>query len=429
VEYRRWNDILALKTNDGKVIGFHSRNLEVAELSEDLWNTMRWELSRPELEEAFSELETWNQEKAELNQPASQHKIKSITLNVAQICNLQCVYCAAGGDGTYGSPVKKIAVEKTIPQLKFLLDKLAPEETFQITYLGGEPLLYPEGIQILGQFLNEESEKRAIQIKHRIVTNGTLLTEANVALLKALQAHVVVSLDGTPEITNRRRPMKNGGNTAEVIEAGLQRLKTARANLGSLTLAAVFGKDHLDVHGTFEYYAQFQADHYDFNFDHDEKELGIAQSYVEQMSLLAQSLMNQNRLQELEKISFFERLFANIDSQNRVFNYCGAGKSFVMIDAKNNIFPCVWSPNDANEQVGSGTELNLEKLLEFQQPLIEKEGCATCWARHLCGGGCMYVHERGTGSKHIPAQIFCYVSRSLISLGILYYYNLRAKAA
>ena len=62
-------------------------------------------------------------------------------------------------------------MEKTIPQLRFLLQKLSPGESFQITYLGGEPLLYPEGIRLLAQFLDEEGQRLQLQIRHRIVTN------------------------------------------------------------------------------------------------------------------------------------------------------------------------------------------------------------------------------------------------------------------
>ena len=160
MEYRRWNDILALKTNDGKVIGFHSRNLEVAELSEDLWNTMRWELSRPELEEAFDQLQTWNREESEPSTGSDQkHKVRSVSINVTQVCNLQCVYCAAGGDGSYGRPEKRIVVEKTLPQLKILMEHLGAGETFNVTFIGGEPLLYPEGLRLICEYVEQQASR------------------------------------------------------------------------------------------------------------------------------------------------------------------------------------------------------------------------------------------------------------------------------
>ena len=96
-----------------------------------------------------------------------------------------------------------------------------------------------------------------------------------------------------------------------------------------------------------------------------------------------------------------------------------------MIDSKNNIFPCVWSPNRTSEAVGAGTYLSESKLAQFQKPLVEQQGCKTCWARFLCGGGCSYVHEKTTGSKSIPAEVFCFQSRYLISLAISYYQQCR----
>jgi uncharacterized protein len=156
MQLRRFKDIVAIKTdttvgNPNSYIAFHASNMEAAEVSEELFNEMT-EISLltgdiPEAntvkdKEALAALEEWNQEiNPSVKSGKLDFKIKSITLNVNQICNLKCTYCAAGGDGTYGEAINKISIEKTLPQLKFFISKLSEGETFSISFVGGEPLL------------------------------------------------------------------------------------------------------------------------------------------------------------------------------------------------------------------------------------------------------------------------------------------------
>jgi uncharacterized protein len=124
------DNISIFTTSEGQVFGFHQLNLEVAQLEN---------LNSPETQE---ELVEWSLSKnIETLSGNLDQKVTQIILNVTQICNLHCTYCAAGGDGTYGDPVKIISVEKTLPQIRFFIEKLSPNETFYINFLGGEPLL------------------------------------------------------------------------------------------------------------------------------------------------------------------------------------------------------------------------------------------------------------------------------------------------
>ena len=162
MEIRRHKDIIAFRqTGDHSldspaIVAFHARNLEVAEVTPDLFNQMSpIDLSKgmvPEHDvnlttQEAQQLEAWD---AEINPEVKNGKlgfgIRSITLNVTQICNLKCHYCAAGGDGTYGDPVTRISIEKTLPQLKFLIEKVPAGRKFHISFVGGEPFLYPNSL-------------------------------------------------------------------------------------------------------------------------------------------------------------------------------------------------------------------------------------------------------------------------------------------
>lgn len=425
MEQRRLKDIVAFKWKQSdKPLAFHARNLEVAEISDQTWEEMK---DGSPSSDALEELIAWEQEiNPDVKSGTMNFEIKSLTINVTQICNLKCTYCAAGGDGSYGSPQTKINVEKTLPQLKFFLEKIPNGGSFRITFLGGEPLLYPEGIEEIAKYAQLVSNEKNIQAQFSIVTNGTLLTEKNIALLKKIRANVTVSLDGPKDINDQARPKKDGsGSTTSILE-GLQKLTTDKNSLGTVSVHGVFNKNNLNLFKAYEFYKTLNADSYGFTYSVEENDEASNRVFVEQMNLIAEKAFAEGGEAELRKISSFEQYFSALDSQQQTENFCGAGKSFLMMDSKNNLFTCPWDVGNSEEQVGEGTYLSKERLNRYAAPLIEQNNCQTCWARFLCGGGCMFIHKKATGQKNLKDARFCFRTRSLISTALLYYKLSRA---
>lgn len=357
---------------------------------------------------------------------AHKFSLNSLTINVTQICNLQCKYCAAGGDGSYGDPIKKISVDATIPSLKGLMEKMATGSEFQITFLGGEPLLYPQGIDVLA----EEAEKLAIinklKLKMTLVTNGTLFTEANIELIKKFKMNVTVSIDGPAEVNDLRRPTKSGrGTTAQVIE-GLNRLLKFKNEIGQILLSGVFGKGNLDLMAAYNFYRQFDVDWFDFTYDHLETSPEINKKFTEELLRVAEFAFRSEGEAGLRRIHTFDRWILTLDRQEKVQNYCSAGKSFLMMDAKQNLYTCPWVVGDADEIVGRQDQLWSEKLAEYQEDLVDKHGCQSCFARYLCGGGCMYINKKATGDKHKVDKEYCLRTQSLIEQTLMYYEEMRS---
>ncbi|MGZ5280040.1 MAG: SPASM domain-containing protein, partial [Pseudobdellovibrionaceae bacterium] len=101
------------------------------------------------------------------------------------------------------------------------------------------------------------------------------------------------------------------------------------------------------------------------------------------------------------------------------------GKNFLVIDSRNTLYTCPWESGKLADAVGFSDSVWSGKLEAYQAPLVEKADCKGCWARYMCGGGCMYVHKNSTGSKNKVDELFCFRTRSLISLAILYYQRSR----
>ena len=434
LELRRHKEIIAFKAEDESITAFHAYNLEVADISPESFAQMTpipvttGEIPdvklpiNPEEKEAFEALNEWNsQDNPDAKNGKLDFGIRSITLNVNQICNLKCSYCAAGGDGTYGEPMNKLSVEKTLPQLKFFLSQLKPGQKFGISFVGGEPLLHPEAILAIHNYVFEESANKKITPSLQIVTNGTLLNGKTLDIVRSMKIKVKISIDGPKEFNDKARPTKNGQSSTDLTVDGIKALSLNRGNVTSFGLGAVCSKDSPNMLETFKFFQTLNVDWYDFNMAYSENSPELQANFISQMNEIAEIAYNNEGEKGLRKILYFDQLFGLLDNQIRVENHCGAGKTFAMVDAKNRIYTCPWDAGKANEIVGQNEQFDHAKLANYSKPLIELNNCQTCWARHLCGGGCMHINRELTGHKHKKDKMFCERMRSLILTTLMYY--------
>ena len=431
---KRFEDIIAVQTPDG-ITAYHARNLEVAELSPEAFAQMSQINLRTNAipmnvlsdNEASASLRQWqNEENPDIKSGHVSFGIKSLTLNVTQICNLKCTYCAAGGDGSYGDPVTRINVDKTLPQLKFFLEKLPNGSHFNLSFVGGEPFLYPEGMKVIYDYIQAEGLKRNISCKYMVTTNGTLISDTVLEMLKTMKIHITVSLDGPAEINDSVRPRKDGKGSTEQTLNGIRKLVSIRSFLASIGISGVYSATNLFVKDSYLFFKTLGVDWFEFNFSYTEKNEVAQTEYLAQMKQIAELAWQEGGETELRHIKAFNAYFETLDSQQRIENFCGAGKSYLMIDAKNQLYTCPWVVGEKAEVVGVGSTVDLAKLEKYQKPLIELNNCQTCWARFVCGGGCMFINRAHTGDKHLKDEMFCERTRGLILLGIMYYKRARA---
>jgi uncharacterized protein len=423
----RFDNIIAIQTEQGSVVGFHARNLQVAHLDPMVWGA----LSTPEAAatEVKEEIQTWNSEiDASVRDAHVQQKIRSLTINIAQICNLKCTYCAAGGDGTYGSRVKQIDLNKLYEQITMLLHDVPNGERFTFTFLGGEPLIYPEAIASIARFVKLQVIGRDITPVFHIVTNGTLVTREIAELLASINCYVTVSLDGSPDVNDVNRPTRAGtGSTAQTLR-GLENLLAVRDRLGTLAVAAIFGPHNTDVLSAYRFLKRYNFDLYKFDFAAGPEDREASLAYAQGLNEMAELAFREGGEAELRKISDYDHYFQILDERRRIFNHCGAGKNHLQVDTSGKFTTCQWFVGDKSEEVGAGTTLDQAKLAAYADPLVELNGCGKCWARHLCGGGCMFVHKLKTGSKHTPDPEYCTRTRTIIAKGIELYAEARNEA-
>ena len=432
VKLARFENILGLKTAGGKVIGFHARNLQVANLSESAWDA--FENSGPAAlatdSEERAELELWNREIDTNTVDADiPQQVRSLMVNVAQVCNLKCVYCAAGGDGSFGETMKHIDIETIHEQIRRILHDIPNGGSFSLTFFGGEPLVAPETIRKLARFVKLQTAGRGIRLRFYLITNATLVTPEIAEMLASIECNVTVSLDGTPDVNDRNRPTRGGLGSTERTLKGLEILSSVRERLSSLTVGAVFGKHNTDVLGAYKFLSQFGFDSMKFDFAADTDDSEASLEYASSLAATADFAFASGGEAELRKLETFDSYFRALDQQRRLNNHCGAGKSHMTIDGRGRMTSCQWFVGRADEQLGDGGGVDAEKIKAFAPRLNELNNCQTCWARHLCGGGCMFVNQLKNGSKHKKDKDFCDRTRNTIAKAIEFYAEARVESS
>ncbi|MEK7289372.1 MAG: 12,18-didecarboxysiroheme deacetylase, partial [Planctomycetota bacterium] len=123
----------------------------------------------------------------------SKDKKPVVVWNVGQRCNLKCIHCySQSKDIEYPN-------ELTTKDAKAMLDDLADYGAPVILFSGGEPLMRPDLLELIGYA--KEKGLRAV-----ISTNGTLITKEKALELKKFGlSYVGISLDGLKDTNDRFR--------------------------------------------------------------------------------------------------------------------------------------------------------------------------------------------------------------------------------
>ncbi len=141
-----------------------------------------------------------------------------LVLATTMDCNFGCPYC-------YENRRKgKMSREVQEAILQFIKEHLENGiKTLDVTWYGGEPLLYPDIVSGLGSEIREAALNAGCQLKMYMVTNGYLFTPELVAMIDQLGiAKVQITLDGLEKHHDARRHLRDGRGTFEKIYENLK---------------------------------------------------------------------------------------------------------------------------------------------------------------------------------------------------------------
>jgi len=338
-------------------------------------------------------------------------RLSAVCLSVTHGCNLDCRYCyvrkAHAKEDTPSVMTREVAESAAR-----LLEGGGP---WRVGFFGGEPMLAWESVVAGVEAARERAKKAGARVRFSITTNGTLVTPERARFLKDNGFSVILSLDGPKELHDRERKLRGGSSGSyDLAREGLSIL--ADAGLGArVTLRATFPMNRPRLSARLGHLNSLA-----------DKGLARAVSVepawpgrderTDMTSLEGEYLdaarWAEGRIAAGRQVRFHHltKALERILLRRPAGTECGAGFGYIEVAPSGEIHACHKGMGGSVGHVKTGISERLRAPWR-ENRWYGREGCARCWARNVCGGGCRAEsidHERNI---RIPWAVACRARR------------------
>jgi len=332
------------------------------------------------------------------------YQIIEIKVNVSHTCNLTCAYCYAAS-GTYGRKAQLMSRHTAVSVVQFFLKNFANFDGYlaRVVFFGGEPFLNPEAIETVCDFC-ERSPEMVRKPVFGVITNGTILTERLIRIIKDYHLTVTVSIDGPQEIHNSLRVYPDGRGSFDEIVSNVNSLK----QLGvPVHYEATYTRVHQAHQLTMQGLAHYLESTHGFSSGVIVPAVIPEGGSVDLEPALGDGLDDVDCLTsgDISRETVYIPLYSFIMGEKLKY-LCPIGVTHFCVAANGDIYPCQLFLGDDRFCLGNVHGLCL--LQESAQYLRtmdmlsvyckeRNDTCGPCWAKNLCKGcpGNMYLksHE------------------------------------
>ena len=328
--------------------------------------------------------------------PPASVPVRALSLAVAQKCNLGCTYCYAQ-QGSFGGAESSMPLEVALAAVDRLLEDAPPGGKVSLAYLGGEPLAGRSVLRAATEYAARKGASAGIEVGFSLTTNATLLTEDDAEFFERHRFSVTISIDGVGESHDRLRPFKSGrGSYDRVIErAGLILARSPR--LSHVTARVTVTPSNLRLPDTLDELVRLGFDGVLFS-PMLSSPTGAGQMGGDELEAMLAQLIEcgdtfERRLRENVVYPFLNIIntLRRIHARDRDEYPCGAGGGYMGVSSEGGLYACHRFVGDDSGSMGNlseGIDRTKRRIWLSERNVHAQEPCRTCWARHLCGGGC-----------------------------------------
>ncbi len=364
----------------------------------------------------YSELESQRVALA-ANQP-----LDVMYLLVTDGCNLRCTYCFEESPGAPKFRARQMdestvdAAIDTFARLTGQYGSVNPEKLIQL--YGGEPLMNKKAIRRAVRRLAERKESGDLSSETKLVilTNGLLLDEEFAQYLATEKVALGISLDGPALYTNTYRIAKKKG--VDTFVGARRAYEIARAAGIEVGLSATLTPDvvaHFDEVLDFFINDLRVESGINFNILHFSPAAPVDDEYYDRAADCI--LLAFERFRDLG--IYEERMMRKVQSfadQDPIFVDCGVSGNQIIVAPDGAIGVCQdfvkprtyfhGSVHDKGDPIASGLHAEWRTRSPFYI-----DGCQSCPAIAICGGGCPASVELSTGNRWNIDRRICPHSR------------------
>jgi uncharacterized protein len=347
-------------------------------------------------------------------------------LNVSHACNLKCSYCYAEG-GNYNGKTQLMSPEMAASLAAFLLETTSDYEV-QITFFGGEPLLNTDAIKAAVTRGRQRASELGKKINFSITTNGTLYDEEFISYAISNGLKFTVSIDGLRDGHDKHRKFNDGKGSYDTIVSCLPKILDKVAVPARTTLT----KDNPDVVSIIDHLLNLGFSEVGFApVDVADGGLALGERELEQV-LDAFTTLSDRFMSDASESRVYG--FSNMINLIKLFHEgearplpCGAGIKLMGVSPNGDFYLCHRFTGNEEFRIGSiqdGFDDGKRREILEAAHVDSKTSCSSCWARHLCGGGCYYLSNLHHGNIKDPHHLTCSFLLRWYEMGMRIYANI-----
>ncbi len=356
--------------------------------------------------------------------------IKAMCLHVSHDCNLRCKYCFAE-TGDFGTGRKIMTPETGRKAIDFLIEKSVGRQNLELDFFGGEPLMAWETVKATVDYARSVEKEHGKNFRFTITTNGMLLDDEKIEYINREMSNCVLSLDGRKEVNDNIRITPNNKGCYDIIMPKYKKLVEGRVNEGRTDyyVRGTFTKHNLDfvndvLHIAEQGFYQLSVEPVtapeEMDYAITEKDLPVIfKEYDRLYDIMAESVEKTGK----KPFNFFHFM---IDLQQgpcaiKRLRGCGCGNEYVAVTPDGDVYPCHQFVGIDEWKMGTIYDGVIDQDIAnyfAKTHIYSKEGCADCWARFYCSGGCNATSFIYDGDVRKPNKLQCELMRKRIECGI-----------
>jgi uncharacterized protein len=357
----------------------------------------------------------------------------SLVLLLTRDCNLRCRYCFSEGGHSTNAMTRDIALS-AIDLIVENCSTSGKKKCIVSFHGGGEPTLAWEVLKDSYYYARQRCDEAGIRCRVHITSNGTW-TDDQADWITTHVNTITVSCDGTPDITDRHRPLADGGSSWPSVSHSIEGLRSSGCNMTIRATVSDYSVGRLG-----ELIGYFHS-------------LGAKRIQLEPMTCVGRAIYG--GLGRPDPETFCREFRAAVKRgkelgcdvfcsyfrpQRRITTFCGADGRVLNVTPEGVLTTChrVTQDNDpgATTLTVGGFDyragrfsLDQARLTQLHMDAhVRHPQCVPCVAKYHCAGGCFAQNAIG-GSAFTPDPYRCRITKQLLGTFLSEAVKKPAKAA
>lgn len=356
----------------------------------------------------------------------------TLILHVSNLCNLKCKYCFAG-HGSYQSPEELMPPEIAIQAVDRFYEKY--KYIREIKLFGGEPAINLDTIEVVLNHISNLHSKQIINKMpvFKIITNGTIMSEQFINLVKEYNIKVVFSIDGPESIHDSGRLFRNGSPTFNTVKRNFEILREATDESQPYSIDVTYSNFHenngFTIFDTVEYLTStFRIKPQKVNVSLVSDVFGDGRIRIDNINAMSDSAKdtlfaaeNGVFLPHMKLKAVIRHLKKRTKSKDSI---CSAAGRWAAVSVRGDVYPCLMFMDREEYYMGNVCDYlwnkssyqNVLNVFQNHKKTDNKE-CAECDISVVCSA-CMGLNESETGSLYHSSEITCKERKRIVLTAI-----------